>query len=457
MSARPLTDTAKLCGEPAELPRSVWLETSIAAPATRPLAADVAVDVLIVGAGFAGLSAAIHLAEKGVGVAVIDAVEPGWGASGRNNGQVIPGLKLDPDQLEHALGTATGRRLADWGGAGPDLVFDLIARYRIPCHPVRAGWIQPAYTRAAMTTIEARCAQWAARGAPVEMLAPAALPGMLGTDAFLGGWIDYRGGSINPLGYARGLAAAAMQLGASLYTHTCAISLEREADSWKVRTAAGSIRARQVLVATAAYADDLVPGLRRSFVPVRTAQVASARLPPSMANAILPGGHCASDTRRLLTSFRLAPDKRLVMGGSGATGGRDHAALLLRLHRAAAELFAPLGRIEWEYGWSGYFPVTTDHLPHWHESGDGLYCALGCNGRGIALSTALGKLAAERILGKAAGDLELAPARMAAVRFHEFRHIGIAVATAVKGLQDRFDRARSAKSARIVNRITSTP
>lgn len=445
MSARPLTDAAKLCGEPAELPRSVWLETAVAAPATRALAADVAVDVLIVGAGFAGLSAAIHLAEKGAGVAVIDAVEPGWGASGRNNGQVIPGLKLDPDQLEQTLGAATGRRLAAWGGAGPDLVFDLIARYRMPCHPVRAGWIQPAYTRAAMATIKARCAQWRAQGAPVEMLAPAELPRILGTDVFLGAWIDRRGGTINPLGYARGLAAAAMQLGASLYTHTSAISLEREANGWKVRTPAGAICARQVLVATAAYADDLVPGLRRSFVPVRTAQVASASLPPSIAGAILPGGQGASDTRRLLTSFRLSPDNRLVMGGSGATGGRDHAALLSRLHVVATELFAPLGRIEWEFGWSGYFPVTMDHLPHWHDSGDGLYCALGCNGRGIALSTALGKLAAERILGKPAGELELAPTPMAPVRFHEFRHVGIAVATAVKGLQDRFDRARSAK------------
>ena len=182
-------------------------------------------------------------------------------------------------------------------------------------------------------------------------------------------------------------------------------------------------------------------------MPVRTAQVATARLAPALARTILPGGQCASDTRRLLTSFRLSPDKRLVMGGSGATGGLGHAALLPRLHRAAAEMFPALGRIEWEFGWSGYFPVTTDHLPHWHESGGGLYCALGCNGRCIALSTALGKLAAERILGKQSRELALAPVPIARVRLHEFRHAGIAVATAVKGMQDRFDRARCAKSA----------
>jgi glycine/D-amino acid oxidase-like deaminating enzyme len=181
--------------------------------------------------------------------------------------------------------------------------------------------------------------------------------------------------------------------------------------------------------------------LRRSFVPVRTAQVASAPLP--QARAILPGRQGASDTRRLLTSFRLSPDERLVMGGSGATGGRDHAGLLPRLKRAGAELFAHLVPIDWEFGWSGYFAVTMDHLPHLHETDDGLYCALGCNGRGIAISTALGKMVAERILGRNAADLEIVPAPMRSVPFHAFRNLGIACATAAKGLQDRLDRARS--------------
>jgi len=439
-----VADPPALCGEPAELPRSVWQQTAAPAPDLPRLRGDASADVLIVGAGFTGLAAAIRLAESGARVVVIDAVEPGWGASGRNNGQVIPGLKLDPGELEKKYGADEGARLCAWGGAAPDAVFDLIERHAIDCHAVRNGWIQPAYTRQAVARIESRCAQWAARGAPVDMLPRADLAATLGTGAYLDAWIDKRGGTINPLAYARGLAAAAIAAGASVHSRTSAISMQREAAGWLVRAQDGTVRAPQVFVATAAYANDMVPGLRRSFVPVRTAQTASAPLSAAQARAILPGRQGASDTRRLLTSFRLSPDARLVMGGSGATGGLGHDHLLLRLRKVGSELFRALGPIEWEFGWSGYFAVTSDHLPHLHESVDGLVCALGCNGRGIAVSTALGQLVAQRLLGASAADAAIRPAAMHSVPFYAFRNIGIAVATTVSGLQDSFDRARSA-------------
>ncbi len=433
-----------LAGEPAALPRSVWLETAAPAPSMPPLAGEVEADVLVVGAGFTGLAAAVHLAEQGARVVVLEAVEPGWGASGRNNGQVIPGLKLDPDDLERTFGRERGARLAAWGGSAPDRVFELIERYGIPCHPVRTGWIQPAYTARSVAQVESRCAQWAARGAPVDLLPHADLERMLGTGAFLAAWIDRRGGTINPLGFARGLAVAAMRAGAAAHAHSPVQSLERAGKGWVARTARGAVRAAKVLVATAAYADDLVPGLRRSFVPVRTAQTASVPLPAHMAAAILPGRQGASDTRRLLTSFRLSPDGRLVMGGSGATGGLSHEHLLPRLRRAGAELFRALGPVEWAFGWSGYFAVTSEHLPRLHESGDGIVCALGCNGRGIAVSTALGRLAAERLLGRDDRDAPLRPTPMRSVPFYAFRHIGIAVATTAGAARDRYDRLRSA-------------
>jgi glycine/D-amino acid oxidase-like deaminating enzyme len=436
-----ITSKAPLAGERPVLPRSLWAATAIAPCETPRLEGEITVDVAIVGAGFAGLCAAITLAEGGRTVAVVDAAEPGWGASGRNNGQVIAGMKLDPDGLAAEFGAERGRRLADWAGAAPDAVFDMIARHEIACDPVREGWIQPAYTSKAMRTIESRCAQWQRLGAPVEMLAAADLPKMLGTPAFVGGWLDKRGGTIQPLSYARGLAAAAVGLGVRLFSHTPAVSMARESRGWSVRTPEGSVRAAQVFVATAGYADDLVHGLRRTMVPVRTAQVATRPLPEATRRAILPGRHGASDTRRLLTSFRLSPDGRLVMGGAWATAGLDDAPLLPHLHKAGAELFAHLGPLEWDYGWSGVFPVTTDHMPHLHESGDGLFCALGCNGRGIGLSTAMGKLVAERILGKV--DLPLAPSPMRPVAFHAFRGLGVAAATIVKGVQDGIDRART--------------
>jgi glycine/D-amino acid oxidase-like deaminating enzyme len=436
-----MANAARLAGEKPVLPRSLWADISIAGGARRELEGDVAADVAVIGAGFAGTAAALTLAEAGASVVVLDAAEPGWGASGRNNGQVIPGLKFDPDEVERRFGAERGSKLVRWSGAAPDLVFGLIDRHRIACAPVRKGWIQPAYTTRSIPAIASRCEQWARRGAPVEMLRPEYLADILGTPAYVAGWIDSRGGTINPLSYARGLAAAAVDAGARLYSATPALSLERASRSWTVRTPRGAVKAGRVFVATAAYADDLVEGLRRSMVPVRTAQVATAPLSDVQLRTILPGRHGASDTRRLLTSFRISPDNRLMMGGAWATGTLDEAPLLPRLHAVGKALFRHLGALQWEYGWSGFFPVTEDHMPHVHESPEGLVCALGCNGRGIALSTAMGQLVAERLLGQRVEEMPLEPSPMPSVRFHEFRAPGIAVATAVKGVQDRIDRA----------------
>jgi glycine/D-amino acid oxidase-like deaminating enzyme len=177
------------------------------------------------------------------------------------------------------------------------------------------------------------------------------------------------------------------------------------------------------------------------MIPVRTAQVASEPLSERQLGSILPGRQGASDTRRLLTSFRIAPGNRLLMGGAWATGGLRHDALLPHLHRSGARLFGHLGPLRWAYGWSGFFPATTDHLPHLHESPDGLYCALGCNGRGIGLSTGLGQLVAERIMGRPAADLDIPVQPMRPVALHAFRRLGVAAATRMNWLRDRIDGA----------------
>jgi glycine/D-amino acid oxidase-like deaminating enzyme len=440
-----MANAAPLAGEKPQLPRSLWADISTPRVASRELEGGVTADVVVIGAGFAGCAAALTLAQAGARVVVLDAAEPGWGASGRNNGQVIPGLKFDPDDLERRFGAERGGKLVQWSGDAPNAVFDLIETHRIACAPVRKGWVQPAYTTRSAAMIASRCEQWARRGAPVEMLRTEYLAGILGTPVYIAGWIDSRGGTINPLSYARGLAATAIAAGARLYPATPALSLEQAFKSWIVRTPRGTVKAGRVFVATAAYADDLVEGLRRSMVPVRTAQVATAPLSDVQLRTILPGRQGASDTRRLLTSFRITPDSRLMMGGAWATGSLDDAHLLPRLHAVGRELFRHLGALQWEYGWSGFFPATDDHMPHLHETPEGLICALGCNGRGIALSTAMGRLVGERLLGKRVEEMPLEPSAMPAVRFHEFRTPGIAVATAFKGVQDRIDRALTRK------------
>lgn len=425
-----------LLGEPLRLPSSLWAETAIAAPEMTELSRNEAADVLIIGAGFTGLCAAIRLAEQGRSCVVLDAAEPGWGASGRNNGQVIAGLKQDPDVIERMFPGEFGRKLVQFGDEAPREVFSLIARYGIDCGARQRGWIQPAFSRAGMKAVQARCEAWRQRGVAAQMLDGEHLHRLLGTTKYNLGWLDPRGGSVQPLSYARGLARTALALGVRIYAPNKVESLLESSGQWLANTANGQARGKQVIVATGAYAERLVPGLRTSFVPVRTAQVATRPLPPEMKARILPEGQVASDARQLLTSFRLSPDGCLVMGGAGATAGLDHSGIVPYLQRAGEELFGSLGRLVWAYQWSGYFAVTTDHLPHVHEPANNLHIAVGCNGRGIALSTALGRQLADRVLGLSASELAVPVSSIGSVPFHSFRGLGVKAATMYKRLQD---------------------
>ncbi|MFR0672074.1 NAD(P)/FAD-dependent oxidoreductase [Enterobacterales bacterium AW_CKDN230030176-1A_HGKHYDSX7] len=419
------------------LPDSLWAASASAAPATPPLAADTVADVLIIGAGFTGLCAAIQLAEAGWSCIVVDAAEPGWGASGRNNGQVIAGLKQDPEVIEQAFAGAVGRRLVAFGGDAPAKVWALVERYRIACSAKRSGWIQPACTRSGLAAVQRRHAAWRERGVEARLLDAADLQASLGTSKYTVGWYDPRGGSLQPLDYVRGLARVALGLGVRIHAQAHARALQRRDGRWQAGVGEHLVRAQRVIVATGAYADDLVPGLNKSFVPVRTAQIASEPLSEEQRAHILPGGQVCSDTRQLLTSFRLSPDGRLVMGGAGATAGPSHRAIVPYLQRAGTELFAHLGPLRWAYQWSGCFAVTTDHLPHVHEPQPGLHIAVGCNGRGIAVSTALGMCLAERVLGAPAHDLAVPVTSIHAVPLHPFHRLGVKLATTCKRWQDR--------------------
>ncbi len=428
-----------LAGEPLELPSSLWAETAIAAPELKSLSGVEVADVVIIGAGFTGLSAAIRLAEHGQSCVVLEAAEPGWGASGRNNGQVIAGLKQDPDVIERLFPGDVGRKLVKFGDEAPSEVFSLISRYGIDCASRRRGWIQPAFGRKRMKTVEARCEAWRQRGVDAQLLEGKRLHRLLGTNLYDMAWLDPRGGSLQPLSYARGLARTALALGIRIFASSKVESLQRISGGWQAITAKGQVRSKRTIVATGAYAERLVPGLQISFVAVRTAQIATRPLPPEMKALILPEGQAASDTRQLLTSFRLSPDGRLVMGGSGATAGLDHSRIVPYLQKAGEELFGELGRLEWRYHWSGYFAVTTDHLPHVHEPARNLHIAVGCNGRGIAVSTALGKQLADRAVGLSAAELAVPVSSITPVPFHDFRRLGVSAATLYKRFQDCLD------------------
>jgi glycine/D-amino acid oxidase-like deaminating enzyme len=392
--------------EPFPLTPSLWAATAAPAPATAPLQASTRADVLVIGAGYAGLSTALHLAERGVDALVLEAREIGFGGSGRNGGQVIPGLKYDPDELMARYGPQRGEQVLRFAAGTADAVFDLIERHGMDVPRVRAGWIQGAHTAAALDLAQRRAAQWARHGADVQALDRAQVTALLGTGKYLGGWLDRRAGTIQPLSYVRGLARAAMQAGARLHTDSPVRALRREAGKWTATTASGAtVTADRVVLCTNAYGADLWPGLKPTIIDANTFQVATQPLPDDVRASILPQGQVCSDTRNLLLYFRQDHQGRLLMGGRGPfrepRGPQDWR----HLERVMVKMFPQVAGIPFEYRWCGRVAITRDYLPHLHEPAPGVLIDIGCQGRGVGLQTAMGRAMAQYVADGDAGSL----------------------------------------------------
>jgi glycine/D-amino acid oxidase-like deaminating enzyme len=390
------------------LPPSLWVATARPAPETPVLDASRKADVAIVGAGYSGLAAALQLAQAGVSVVVLEAGEPGWGASGRNGGQVIPGLKSDPDELVAMFGPEAGEHLIRVAGGAPDTVFDLIERHSIDCEARRCGWIQPAFAAADVGVVTRRAEQWQRRGAPVEVIDRDTVCRLTGSPIYHGGWIDRRAGSLQPLSYSRGLARAAQGAGALVYGGSRVTALARDGARWKVTTAHGStVSAERVLLATNGYTDALWPRLRQTVIAANSFQVATERLPNKPRQTVLPEGHVASDTRKLLLYYRCDHHGRLIMGGRGPfrepAGPRDYR----HLEMVIGLLFPQLKGTRCEFYWTGRVALTRDHVPHVHQPAPGLTIFLGYNGRGVAMATTLGSLVAKNLIAPADNPLPL--------------------------------------------------
>jgi glycine/D-amino acid oxidase-like deaminating enzyme len=299
----------------------LWEMTAPAAPFTGPLQGDLAVDVAIVGAGYTGLSAALHLAEAGRSVAVLEAVEIGFGGAGRNVGLVNAGMWVMPDALIDCLGESYGTRLLSLLGQAPREVFDLIARHQIACEVVRRGTLHCASGASGLRQIEARTAQWRKHGVALSLLSAAETAEKTGSAAYAGALLDLRAGTIQPLAYARGLAQAALRAGARIYTQSPVTALDQGQGKPQLRTPMGRITAGKVILATDAYTRHLHPEIRASQVMLPYFNFATQPLPEEQRRGILPEGQGAWDTRDILTSFRMDATGRLVLGSVGALRG----------------------------------------------------------------------------------------------------------------------------------------
>ena len=401
--------------------------------------------MLIVGGGFTGLSTALHLAERGVDVVLLEAVEPGFGASGRNGGQVINGLKDGLQGLEARFGADRVEQLYEFADRTTDTVFDLVDRFSIDCDARRNGWLQCAHAEAANRDLAAKAERLAAKGGDVAHLDADETREATGSDWYRGAFLDRRGGQLQPLSYARGLARAAQSLGARVHGGSAVATLERTDGTWCAKTASGSVSARRVVLCTNGYSDlaDLVPEVTRSVVPFFSYQIATAPVSVNLRRSVLPAGHCVSDTRRLLGYCRFDEHGHFLMGARGNIGGQlvEDAFDLARAR--IRQLYPQLTEEPLVYFWNGRVAITPDYFPRLMEPAPGLHAALGWNGRGVAMTSAIGKVVADWVTGADARELPVPVSPVRPIPMHGLRFIGAWATTKWMDFRDRQERRQA--------------
>lgn len=392
-------------------PPSLWVAATPAGPVLPVLEGTVETEVAVIGAGFTGLSTAIHLREAGIPCIVVEAAEPGWGASGRNNGQVIPTLsRHDPAAIIRRHGAAGERFVAVLRDSAATL-FDLVRRYDIAAEAEQAGWVQPAHTPGRMRVVERRMRDWEVHGAPVALLDRAALREMLGSNAWFGGFTNPTGGHVNPLALARGMAATALTLGATILARSPVTGIAHQGGRWLVRGERGTVRARALVLATNAYTGtfnrSLAPEIATSVVPVLSWQMATQPIGDNVARSIIPDRQAMSDTHGELYFARWDARGRLVTGGAVAIPANQPARLRPMIGARLRRLWPQIGEVQFDHVWSGNIGMTTDYFPHLHRLGPDGYAWVGCNGRAVALSVSLGREFARAIKGVPEAELGL--------------------------------------------------
>ncbi|MCY6381110.1 NAD(P)/FAD-dependent oxidoreductase [Hoeflea prorocentri] len=372
------------------LESSLWQVTTAEKYTGSRLEGSLAADLVIIGGGFTGCAAALEASGRGLDVCLIEADRIAHGGSGRNVGLVNAGLWTPPEKVEKKLGREVGAKLNALLAAAPETVFSLVDKHDIQCEATRKGTLHCAHSRAGMSDLRRRFDQLIERGAPVRLLNPLDTAARTGTSRYHGALFDRRAGTIQPSAYCNGLARAANQAGARIFTETIVKNVGRKGDRWIAHTDGGSVSARAMLLATNAYHEAVDGVAQPAFVPVHYFQVATAPMKNASAAAILPGLEGCWDTAPVMSSFRRDAAGRLLVGAVGSLAGIGE-----RIHRNWArakvlQLFPHLADLPIEFAWHGRIAMTSDHLPKVMRLGPSAYSVFGYSGRGIAPGTLFG-------------------------------------------------------------------
>ena len=376
----------------------LWDITAPTIDAYSQINSDTQTTVCIIGGGYTGLSAAIHLAEKGVEVILLEGHTIGSGGSGKSVGLVNAGTWSRPEDLNIALGDTAGERLTEALGQAPRLVFDLIERYNIDAQAVNAGNIHMAHNAKGEADVDIRYEQLTRRGANVEVLTGSKCHEYCGTTSINKALLDHRAGTVNPMAYVRGLAKVATSLGVTIYEHSPVAAIEKADGHWYTKTPQAHVKSERVIIATNAYTEGEWTELAKTFYLVDYYQVASEPLSGPVADRILPYRTGAWDTRLALSSFRRDKDDRLLLGTVGGMQLKPKSFYQSWANTIQKSYYPDLPAFNWQYEWGGSFGFTQDHIFRVLEPAEGIMTATAYNGRGITTGTLMGKCFADYIL-----------------------------------------------------------
>ncbi len=409
--------------------RSLWASTAVPATSLPRLETDMRADVVIVGGGYSGLSAAHALQQRGIHPIVLDANAIGWCASGRNGGVVSAKFRLSFPGIAGSYGIDAARRMHRIAHESVDRVEELIDEFGITSARFeRTGNLRCAHTERAFSAI-ADEAQWLRRELgddSVSVLTRAQVAQETGSQAFTGGVLSSHSGTIHPLNYVRGLAAGLVVRKVNIFAQSPAVRIMREPAGVLIETPAGTVRAQQVIIATDAYSD-LTPAtrhLRRTIIPFRSAIIATEQLPSHLDAKLMAARRSYTETRRMMKWFRKA-DGRILFGGRGAFGKEEAPPAFDALQRAMIALFPELEEIGIAFKWSGFVGMTLDQLPHVGRLDDRTSICLGYNGAGVAMASLLGRYAAAFAAGESPDVALLDAARLKPVPFYPLRAPGV--------------------------------